>query len=182
MRGKRLKYFSNKNIPHEHCPHFSPRHFYFCPLALGVATALAKNIVDTAVSAGDFNTLVAAVSEAGLVDTLKGPGPFTVLAPSDEAFAKIPARTVENLSKPENKDQLISILTYHVVPGRVLASEVGKTASLTAVQGGTLRVTMTEDRETMTEGVHINDATVLVADIEASNGVIHVIDNVVLRN
>ena len=156
--------------------------FTFVSFALGATAASAKDIVDTAVSAGNFNTLVAAVSEAGLVDTLKGPGPFTVFAPSDEAFAKLPSGTVENLLKPENRDQLVSILTYHVVPGRVLASEVGKTASLTTVQGGALRVTVTEDRETMTEGVRINDATVLVADIEASNGVIHVIDNVILPN
>lgn len=156
--------------------------FTFVCFALGATAASAKDIVDTAVSAGNFKTLVAAVSEAGLVDTLKGPGPFTVFAPSDEAFAKLPAGTVEDLLKPENRDQLVAILTYHVVPGRVLASDVGKKASLMTVQGGALRVTVTEDRETMTEGVRINDATVLVADIEASNGVIHVIDNVVLPN
>ena len=94
------------------------------PMAFGAVTAKAQDIVDTAVSAGQFETLVAAVQAAGLVETLQGSGPFTVFAPTDEAFAKLPAGTVENLLKPENKDQLVAVLTYHVVPGKIMASEL----------------------------------------------------------
>lgn len=138
------------------------------------AIAAEKDIVDTAVSAGSFNTLVAAVQAAGLVDTLKGDGPFTVFAPTDEAFTKLPAGTVENLLKPENKDQLVAVLTYHVVPGKVLSSDIaGKALEVKTVQGTTADVDATN-------GVKIDGATVTAADIQASNGVIHVIDQVIL--
>eukprot|EP00903_Cladosiphon_okamuranus_P001100 g1098.t1 len=127
----------------------------------------SKDIVDTAVGAGSFNTLVAAVQAAGLVDTLKGDGPFTVFAPTDEAFAKLPEGTVENLLKPENKDQLIAVLTYHVVPGKVMSSDIaGKKAEVASVQGGEISVDATD-------GVKVDNATVVTADVEASNGVIH---------
>ena len=133
----------------------------------------AGDIVDTAVAADSFSTLVAAVQNAGLVDTLKGDGPFTVFAPTDEAFAKLPEGTVENLLKPENRDQLIAILTYHVVPGRVLASNVVKLTGATTVNGQ--RVDISTD-----EGVQVDNAKVVETDIECSNGVIHVIDSVLL--
>jgi len=146
------------------------------PLALGAVAAKAADIVDTAVSAGQFNTLVTAVKAAGLVDTLKSDGPFTVFAPTDAAFAKLPAGTVEDLLKPENKDKLAAILTYHVVPGKIMSSDIaGKTAMVETVQGGKLSVDATS-------GVKVDNATVTSADIEASNGVIHVIDTVVLPN
>lgn len=132
------------------------------------------NIVDVASSAGSFNTLVAAVTAADLVDTLKGPGPFTVFAPTDAAFAALPAGTVENLLLPENKDQLVSILTYHVVPGRIAAADIpAGRAQVATVQGGTLT---TDTRD----GVKINTANVVTADIAATNGIIHVIDTVLL--
>ena len=121
-----------------------------------------------------FNTLVAAVKAAGLVDTLKGEGPFTVFAPTDDAFAKLPAGTVESLLKPENKDKLVAVLTYHVVPGKIMSSDIaGKTAMVETVQGSKLNVDATN-------GVMVDQATVVAADIEASNGVIHVIDQVVI--
>src|SRR5512138_11069 len=111
------------------------------PLAFTAVAAKAADIVDTAVSAGQFNTLVAAVKAAGLADTLKGEGPFTVFAPTDEAFAKLPEGTVENLLKPENKDQLVAILTYHVVPGKVMSSDIaGKKLEAATVQGGVLSI------------------------------------------
>lgn len=136
--------------------------------------ATEKDIVDTAVGAGQFNTLVAAAQAADLVDTLKSKGPFTVFAPTDEAFAKLPAGTVDNLLKPENKDQLAAILTYHVVPGKIMSSDIaGKEAEVATVQGGELDVNATD-------GVKVNDATVVAADVEATNGVIHVIDTVLL--
>ncbi len=145
------------------------------PAMLAAQAVLAKDIVDTAVAAGSFNTLVAAVQAAGLVETLKGPGPFTVFAPTDEAFAALPAGTVDELLKPENKDQLVAILTYHVVPGKVMASDAaGKTAELTTVQGGTLAVDGTGT------GVTVQGASVTMADVAADNGVIHVIDKVIL--
>ncbi|MFO0555729.1 MAG: fasciclin domain-containing protein [Polyangiaceae bacterium] len=135
-----------------------------------------KDIVDTAAGAGKFNTLVAAIKAAGLVDTLKGKGPFTVFAPTDEAFAKLPAGTVDNLLKPENKDKLIAVLTYHVVAGKVMASDVagmdGKTAK--TVQGGDIKISASGGN------VQINDAKVVTTDIECENGVIHVIDTVIL--
>ena len=146
------------------------------PLAFGAVAAKAADIVDTAASAGQFNTLVTAVKAAGLVDTLKGDGPFTVFAPTDAAFAKLPAGTVENLLKPENKEQLVAILTYHVVPGKIMAGDIaGKTAMVETVQGGKLSVDATS-------GVKVDEAKVTSADIETSNGVIHVIDTVVLPN
>jgi len=144
------------------------------PLAFGAVSAKAADIVDTAVSAGNFETLVAAVKAAGLVDTLKGEGPFTVFAPTDEAFAKLPAGTVEDLLKPENKDKLIGILTYHVLPGKVMSGDIaGKKAMVATVQGSKLSVDATN-------GVKVDEAMVTTADIETSNGVIHVIDAVVL--
>ncbi len=144
------------------------------PLALASLAAKAADIVDTAVSAGQFETLVAAVKAAGLVETLKGEGPYTVFAPTDEAFAKLPAGTVENLLKPENKDQLVAVLTSHVVPGKIMSSDIaGKTAEVATVQGSKLSVDATE-------GVKVDNAKVVSADIETSNGVIHVIDTVVL--
>ena len=132
------------------------------------------DIVDTAVAAGTFKTLVAAVQAAGLVDTLKGKGPFTVFAPSDAAFAKLPAGTVEMLVKPENKAKLAAILTFHVVSGKVMAADVsGKHASPASVQGEALKVDGTQ-------GVTVNGAKVTTADIGCTNGVIHVIDTVIM--
>lgn len=151
-------------------------------LALTAATALSapafadshmKDIVDTAVGAGSFTTLVAAVEAAGLVDTLKGEGPFTVFAPTDDAFAALPAGTVEDLLKPENKDKLVAVLTYHVVPGKVMSGDLTN-GMMAATVGGAEVTIMTEG------GVKVNDANVVTADIEASNGVIHVIDKVIL--
>lgn len=138
------------------------------------AQAFAADIVDTAVAAGNFKTLVAAVQAAGLVDTLKGAGPFTVFAPTDEAFAKLPAGTVDDLLKPENKDKLVAVLTYHVVPGKVMAADVaGKETKAKTVQGGEVTVNGTN-------GVMVDGAKVIQADIVADNGVIHVIDAVIL--
>jgi len=132
------------------------------------------DIVDTAVEAGQFQTLAAALGAAGLVETLKGEGPFTVFAPTDDAFAKLPEGTVENLLKPENKDKLISILTYHVVPGKVMSADIaGKELEAETVQGGRLSIDAMN-------GVMVNEANVVSADIEASNGVIHVIDSVII--
>jgi uncharacterized surface protein with fasciclin (FAS1) repeats len=133
-----------------------------------------KDIIDTAVSAGQFKTLAAALQAAGLVETLKGAGPFTVFAPTDEAFAKLPAGTVDDLLKPENKDKLTAILTYHVVAGKVMAADVVKLTEAPTVNGKPLMVKV--DGGT----VMINDAKVASADVAASNGVIHVIDSVVL--
>lgn len=132
------------------------------------------DIVDTAVANGSFKTLVAAVTAAGLVDTLKSAGPFTVFAPTDEAFAKLPAGTVEELVKPENKAKLTAILTFHVMAGKVMAADVaGKTLSPASVQGEALHV------DGMS-GVTVNGATVVAADVECTNGVIHVIDTVIM--
>lgn len=132
------------------------------------------DIVETATSAGTFKTLVAAVSAAGLVDTLKGQGPFTIFAPNDAAFAKLPAGTVENLSKPENKEKLAGILKFHVMAGKVMASEVaGKKLSPASVQGEELKVDGTS-------GVVVNGAKVTKSDISCTNGVIHVIDTVMM--
>ncbi|MAW79130.1 MAG: Nex18 symbiotically induced protein [Parvularcula sp.] len=133
-----------------------------------------KDIVDTAVAAGDFTTLAAALEAAGLVETLKGEGPFTVFAPTDAAFEKLPDGAVENLLKPENKDQLIAVLTYHVLPGKVMSADIaGKTLEPVTVQGSTISIDATD-------GVTVDNATVTKADIKASNGVIHVIDTVVM--
>lgn len=137
------------------------------------AGSAGKDIVDTAVEAGTFETLVAAVQAAELVDTLKGDGPFTVFAPTDEAFAALPEGTVEDLLKPENKDQLVAILTYHVVPGKVMSTDLSDDMSAATVQGGDVTIDLDS-------GVMVNDASVVAADIEASNGVIHVIDKVIL--
>ncbi len=142
------------------------------PAAEG-STASA-DIVDTAVAAGSFKTLVAAVQAAGLAETLKGTGPFTVFAPSDEAFAKLPAGTVESLLKPENKDKLVAILTYHVVPGKVGSADAAKTDKAKTVQGKELSISAAGG------GVKIDAANVTKADIECSNGVIHVIDTVLM--
>jgi uncharacterized surface protein with fasciclin (FAS1) repeats len=138
------------------------------------AASPTKDIVDTAVSAGSFNTLVAAVKAAGLVETLKGAGPFTVFAPTDEAFAKLPAGTVDELLKPENKAKLAAILTYHVTPGKVLASDVVKLHMAKTVNGQELTVKASGG------SVTINNAKVTKTDILCANGVIHVIDTVVL--
>jgi uncharacterized surface protein with fasciclin (FAS1) repeats len=144
------------------------------PLAFVGAKAMEKDIVDTAVTAGKFGTLVAAVQAADLVATLKGPGPFTVFAPTDEAFAALPAGTVESLLLPENKDQLIAVLTYHVIPGKVMSSDIaGKSMDVQTVQGSMVMVDATN-------GVMVDSARVITADIVASNGVIHVIDQVIL--
>lgn len=132
------------------------------------------DLVDTAVAAGQFKTLAAALQAAGLVDTLKGPGPYTVFAPTDAAFAALPAGTVESLLKPGNRDQLVSILTYHVVPGRVTANEVATMDTAATVQGGDLRIRVDGG------SVAINDARVIAADVMAGNGVIHVIDKVLM--
>ncbi|MCG6888037.1 MAG: fasciclin domain-containing protein [Gammaproteobacteria bacterium] len=146
------------------------------PLTFFGANAMQKDIVDTAVTAGKFETLVTAVQAAGLVDTLKGNGPFTVFAPTDEAFAALPAGTIENLLKPENKQQLIAVLTYHVIPGKVMSGDIaGKAMDVKTVQGSNVGIDATN-------GVKVDGATVLTADIEASNGVIHVIDRVILPN
>jgi uncharacterized surface protein with fasciclin (FAS1) repeats len=144
-------------------------------LAVGSANARAaeKDIVDTAITAGQFKTLAAALGAAELADTLKG-GSFTVFAPNDEAFAKLPVGTVENLLKPENKDQLTAILTYHVVPGKVTAADVVKLKETKTVNGKMLNITVRGD------AVMLNDAKVTATDIAASNGVIHVIDRVIL--
>jgi uncharacterized surface protein with fasciclin (FAS1) repeats len=139
-----------------------------------LARATNQDIVDTAVGAGQFNTLTTALKAAGLVETLKRPGPFTVFAPTDEAFAKLPAGTVEKLLKPENKAKLTAILTYHVVPGTVKAEQVTKLNEAKTVNGAMVKVS-TEAGKVM-----INGATVVKADIAASNGVIHVIDKVIL--
>lgn len=133
----------------------------------------SKDIVDTAVDAGSFETLVAAVQAAGLVDTLKGDGPFTVFAPTDEAFAALPEGTVESLLMPENKDQLVAILTYHVVPGKVMSTDLMDDMEAETVQGSSVTIDLDD-------GVMVENATVTTADIETSNGVIHVIDTVIL--
>jgi uncharacterized surface protein with fasciclin (FAS1) repeats len=141
----------------------------------GAGAGGGDDIVDTAVSAGSFGTLVAALQAAGLEETLRGPGPFTVFAPTDAAFAALPAGTVDSLLRPENQEQLRSILTYHVVPGTAPASSLaGQQGQLTTVEGGTLLVDGTGD------GVTVNGIAVSTADVAASNGVIHVIDGVLL--
>jgi len=137
-------------------------------------TSAKMDIVDTAAGAGSFNTLVAAVKAAGLVETLKGKGPFTVFAPTDAAFAKLPTGTLESLLKPENKAKLTAILTYHVIPGKVASGDIaGKQLAVATVQGSKVQVNATK-------GVMVDNAMVTKADIEASNGIIHVIDTVIL--
>jgi len=135
--------------------------------------AQAADIVDTAVDAGSFNTLVAAVKAADLVDTLKGEGPFTVFAPTDDAFAALPAGTVDDLLKPENKEKLVAILTYHVVPGKVMSTDLTDGMMAKTVEGADVTIDLDN-------GVMVNDATVVKADIATDNGVIHVIDKVIL--
>jgi uncharacterized surface protein with fasciclin (FAS1) repeats len=135
------------------------------------ATKPDKDIVDTAVSAGNFNTLVIAVQEAGLVETLKGDGPFTVFAPTDDAFAKIPKEQLDALLA--DKEKLVAVLTYHVVPGKVMAADVAGLKSAKTVQGQEIAIDTSE-------GVRVDEATVIQADVVASNGVIHVIDTVIL--
>jgi len=137
------------------------------------AFAQDKDIVDTAIGAGNFTTLVAAVQAAGLVETLKGPGPFTVFAPTDAAFAALPAGTVEDLLKPENKDKLIAVLTYHVVPGKVMSTDLSEGLKAKTVQGSDVTITLDG-------GPKVNGATISTPDVAASNGVIHVIDAVIL--
>lgn len=134
----------------------------------------SKDIVDTAVAAGDFKTLAAALKAADLVETLKGKGPFTVFAPTDEAFGKLPKGTVEDLLKPENKKKLVGILTYHVVPGRVMAADVVKLSKAKTVQGSEVTI-KAEDGKVM-----VDNAKVIKTDILCGNGVIHVIDAVLL--
>ncbi|WP_370399164.1 fasciclin domain-containing protein [Sulfitobacter sp. JB4-11] len=146
--------------------------------ALFGTTAIAgasKDIVDTAAEAGTFETLLAAATAAGLVDTLKSEGPFTVFAPTDEAFAALPEGTVEDLLKPENKDQLVAVLTYHVVPGKVMSTDLTDDMEAATVQGDTVMIDLDD-------GVKVDGANVTAADIETSNGVIHVIDAVILPN
>ncbi len=149
----------------------------FClaaPVAVFAEKAAAsQNIVETAVAAGSFKTLVAAVKAAGLVETLSGTGPFTVFAPTDEAFAKLPAGTLDDLLKPENKEKLAGILTYHVVAGKVMAADV-KAGEVATVNGAKATIAVTAD------GVTIDKAKVVKTDIATSNGVIHVIDSVIL--
>ncbi|MFU0504675.1 fasciclin domain-containing protein [Pseudaminobacter sp. NGMCC 1.201702] len=138
------------------------------------AHAAEKDIVDTAVGAGQFKTLAAALDAAGLVSTLKGDGPFTVFAPTDDAFAKLPAGAVEELLKPENKQKLVDVLTYHVVPGKVMASDVTKLDEAKSVSGKSIDVQVDGG------SVKVNDASVIATDIGATNGVIHVIDKVIM--
>jgi uncharacterized surface protein with fasciclin (FAS1) repeats len=154
------------------------KYLFAAVFALFTATTFAadKDIVDTAVGAGSFKTLVAAVKAAGLVDTLKGDGPFTVMAPTDEAFAKLPEGTVESLLKPENKDKLIAVLTYHVIPGKAMAADVVKLdgKSVKTVQGSSATIKLDGG------SVLIDKAKVVKTDIVCKNGVIHVIDAVIL--
>jgi uncharacterized surface protein with fasciclin (FAS1) repeats len=145
------------------------------PLCVAGVAAQAADIIETAADAGSFTTLITAVETADLVEVLKGEGPFTVFAPTDEAFAKLPEGTVEDLLKPENKEQLVALLTYHVVPGKTMAGDLaGKQVEATTVQGSSVAIDATGG------GVMVDDASVVQADIEADNGVIHVIDAVIM--
>lgn len=145
------------------------------PMVYASGIAAAADIVETASKAGSFQTLLTAAEAAGLVDTLKSEGPFTVFAPTDEAFAKLPEGTVEDLLKPENQDQLKAILTYHVVPGKTMSSDIaGKELEVETVQGETIAIDASDGT------VMVDDATVVQADIETDNGVIHVIDTVLM--
>lgn len=151
----------------------------FLLTASALAGSYGKNkpdIVDTAVANGSFTTLAAALEAGELIGTLKSDGPFTVFAPTDEAFAKLPAGTVENLLLPENRDQLIAILTYHVVPGKVSASDVVKLDTAATANGADLTI------EVRNDSVFVNNSRVVATDIYASNGVIHVVDTVILPN
>jgi uncharacterized surface protein with fasciclin (FAS1) repeats len=145
------------------------------PMVYASGIAAAADIVETASEAGSFQTLLTAAEAAGLVDTLKSEGPFTVFAPTDEAFAKLPEGTVDNLLKPENKDQLVEVLTFHVVPGKTMSSDIaGKELEVETVQGETIAIDASDG------AVMVDDATVVQADIETDNGVIHVIDTVLM--
>jgi uncharacterized surface protein with fasciclin (FAS1) repeats len=144
-------------------------------MLVAASPAAAADIVETAVSNGSFKTLTAALQAAGLVETLKGKGPYTVFAPTDEAFKKLPAGTVETLLKPENKAQLQKVLTYHVVSGNVMSGDLkGKTTNAKTVEGSAVRI------DASGNAVKVDDAVVTQADVSASNGVIHVIDNVIM--
>lgn len=162
------------------------QHLLAAALLLPFASAAqANDIVDTAVAAGSFETLVTAAQAAGLVETLKGDGPFTVFAPTDEAFAELPAGTVESLLLPENKDQLVAILKYHVLPGRVMAGDVkGKQVEATTVEGSSLYVSGVSAKGVTVAPVRTYDASkqanVITPNIETDNGVIHVIDMVLI--
>ena len=149
----------------------------FIASALGASLiasgSYAADIVDTASSNGSFKTLVAAVQAAGLVETLKGAGPFTVFAPTDEAFAALPAGTIDDLLKPENKDKLTKILTYHVVSGKVMSGDLKDGMKAATVEGAEITVDLDN-------GAMVNDAKVVTADVAADNGVIHVIDKVLM--
>ncbi len=142
--------------------------------AVRAEDAPSKDIVDTAVAAGNFKTLAAALKAAGWVETLKGEGPFTVFAPTDEAFAKLPEGTVESLLKPENKEKLIAVLTYHVVQGKWMAADVVKLTEAKTVQGSKVQIAVKDDK------VKVDGANVVKTDIVAKNGVIHVIDTVIM--
>ena len=157
---------------------FIKRSIFAAIAALALASpAIAADIVDTAVKAGQFTTLSTALKAAGLVDTLKGPGPFTVFAPTDDAFKKLPEGAVESLLKPENKAQLVKVLTYHVVPGKVMSTSLaGKKTEVKTVEGGILAIDATS------RGVMVDNAKVVSADVVADNGVIHVIDTVLMPN
>ena len=154
------------------------RHVALCGLiAFGLAASALgqeKDIVDTAVSAGSFKTLVAAVKAAGLVETLKGKGPFTVFAPTDEAFAKLPKGALESLLEPENKEKLAAILTYHVVAGKVMAADVVKLKEAETVEGSEVKISVSGGK------VKVDGANVIKTDIICKNGVIHVIDAVIM--
>jgi uncharacterized surface protein with fasciclin (FAS1) repeats len=144
-------------------------------MLVAASPAAAADLVETAVSNGSFKTLTAALQAAGLVETLKGKGPYTVFAPTDEAFKKLPAGTVESLLKPENKAQLAKVLTYHVVAGNVMSGDLkGKTTNAKTVEGSAVRIDASGNT------VKVDDAVVTQADVNASNGVIHVIDSVIL--
>ena len=144
-------------------------------MLVAASPAAAADIVETAVSNGSFKTLTAALQAAGLVETLKGKGPYTVFAPTDEAFKKLPAGTVETLLKPENKAQLQKVLTYHVVSGNVMSGDLkGKTTNAKTVEGSAVRI------DASGNAVNVDDAVVTQADVGASNGVIHVIDSVIM--
>lgn len=147
-----------------------------CCTLCGKSGGNESDVVETAAAAGDFKTLTAALESAGLIDTLKGDGPFTVFAPTDAAFRKLPAGTVDDLLKPENKDQLRKILTYHVVAGEVPASTASTLERAETLEGSSFSIRSADGK------LNINDATVVKADIRASNGVIHVIDTVLLPN
>ena len=146
----------------------------FSSTAIAMAGGHMKNLVETAAGNDAFKTLVAAVKAAGLVETLAGKGPFTVFAPTNEAFAKLPEGTVESLLKPENKDKLISVLTYHVVPGKVMSKDIKPSQMVQTVNGQQVSIKLSYGK------VSVDGATVTAADVEADNGVIHVIDTVIL--